>query len=137
MNKKLILAVFSLLVSAGMNARTSTVVGLGGAMGALGGDISTIGTNPAGIGIFRSNDAAISFGFSSVGTESKYGGNTFNAEKNRWQLDNAGFVLSNKIGNQTVLRYVNFGFNYLRARSCCFADLSDGVSGGRNVGLWL
>lgn len=132
MNKKLILAVFSLLVSAGMNAQTiydatnmaekdlngtARFVGMGGAMGALGGDISTIGTNPAGIGIFRSNDAAVSFGFSSVGTESKYGGNTFNAEKNRWQLDNAGFVLSNKIGNQTVLRYVNFGFNYHRAKS--------------------
>ena len=30
---------------------TARFVGMGGAMGALGGDISTIGTNPAGIGI--------------------------------------------------------------------------------------
>ena len=35
---------------------TARFVGMGGAMGALGGDISTIGTNPAGIGIYRSND---------------------------------------------------------------------------------
>lgn len=132
MNRKMILAIFSLLVSAGMNAQTiydvtkmtekdlngtARFVGMGGAMGALGGDISTIATNPAGIGIYRSNDATVSFGFSSIGTESKYGGNTFNSDKNRWQLDNAGFVLSNKIGNQTVLRYVNFGFNYHRAKS--------------------
>ena len=30
---------------------TARFVGMGGAMGALGGDISTIGTNPAGIGL--------------------------------------------------------------------------------------
>ena len=33
---------------------TARFVGMGGAMGALGGDISTIGTNPAGIGIYSS-----------------------------------------------------------------------------------
>ena len=38
---------------------TARFVGMGGAMGALGGDISTIGTNPAGIGIYRSNDAML------------------------------------------------------------------------------
>lgn len=132
MNKKMILVAFSLLVSMGIGAQTiydaakmtekdldgtARFVGMGGAMGALGGDISTIGTNPAGIGIFRSNDAAVSFGFSSTGTESTYGGNTFNSNKNRWQLNNAGFVFSSKIGNQTTLRYVNFGFNYHRAKS--------------------
>lgn len=35
---------------------TARFVGMGGAMGALGGDISTMGTNPAGIGLYRSND---------------------------------------------------------------------------------
>ena len=39
-------------------------------MGALGGDISTMGTNPAGIGIYRSNDVMTSFSFSTYGTES-------------------------------------------------------------------
>ena len=43
---------------------TARFVGMGGAMGALGGDISTIGTNPAGIGIYRSNDAMLTFGYS-------------------------------------------------------------------------
>ena len=42
---------------------TARFVGMGGAMGALGGDISVISSNPAGIGIFRSNDVSISFGF--------------------------------------------------------------------------
>lgn len=96
---------------------TARFVGMGGAMGALGGDISTIGTNPAGIGIYRSNDAMVSFGYSSAGVESKFGGNKFTNDKNNWNFDNAGFVFSTKIGNQTALRYVNFGFNYHKAKS--------------------
>mgnify|MGYP002233871926 CR=1 FL=1 len=58
---------------------TARFVGMGGAMGALGGDISTIGTNPAGIGIYRSNDAMMSFSFSSYGTESNYMGSKINS----------------------------------------------------------
>ena len=53
------------IISKDLNG-TARFVGMGGAMGALGGDISTIGTNPAGIGIYRSNDAMVSFGFSSI-----------------------------------------------------------------------
>ena len=41
---------------------TARFVGMGGAMGALGGDISTMGTNPAVIGIYRRNEAIITFG---------------------------------------------------------------------------
>ncbi|RGM44572.1 MULTISPECIES: OmpP1/FadL family transporter [Bacteroides] len=96
---------------------TARFVGMGGAMGALGGDISTIGTNPAGIGIYRSNDAMVSFGLSAYGTESNYMGNKINSDKVRASFDNAGFVLATKIGNATTLRYVNFGFNYHRAKS--------------------
>lgn len=65
---------------------TARFVGMGGAMGALGGDISTIGTNPAGIGIYRSNDAMLTFGYSMTGTESNYVGNKFETNKNRWSF---------------------------------------------------
>ena len=96
---------------------TARFVGMGGAMGALGGDISTMGTNPAGIGIYRSSDIMTSFSYSAYGTESKYLNNTFNIDKNLWAFDNIGFVFSSKIGNQTALRYVNFGFNFKRTKS--------------------
>ena len=49
---------------------TARFVGRGGAMGALGGDITTMGTNPAGIGIYRSNDVMTSFSYSAYGMES-------------------------------------------------------------------
>ena len=132
MKKIITLAALGLLIAAPMSAQTvydaakitnkdlngtARFVGMGGAMGALGGDISTIGTNPAGIGVYRSNDAMVSFGFSSYGTESNYVGNKMNSDKMRASFDNAGFVLSSKIGNATALRYVNFGFNYHKAKS--------------------
>ena len=96
---------------------TARFVAMGGAMSALGGDISTMGTNPAGIGIYRSHDFATSFGFSSYGTESNYMGNKMNVDKIHGSFDNLGFVFSSKIGNLTALRYVNFGFNYHKAKS--------------------
>ena len=130
--KKIIAVACALCFVAGVNAQTiydaaklserdlngtARFVGMGGAMGALGGDISTMGTNPAGIGIYRSNDIMTSFSYSAYGTESKYLGQTFNNDKNQWSFDNIGFVFASKIGNQTALRYVNFGFNYKRTKS--------------------
>ena len=44
---------------------TARYVGMGGAMDALGADLSTISTNPAGIGLFRHSHASISLGFRS------------------------------------------------------------------------
>lgn len=132
MKKIIVLTALTMFVSIGAGAQTiydatkiaskdlsgtARFVGMGGAMGALGGDISTIGTNPAGIGIYRSNDIMTSFGYSSTGVESKYGGEKFNMNKNNWNFDNAGVVFSNKIGNYTSLRYVNFAFNYQKVKS--------------------
>lgn len=96
---------------------TARFVGMGGAMSALGGDVSTIATNPAGIAIYRGNDAALTLGYSITGTESDYLGETFTNDKYRFSLDNVGLVISNKVGNVTPLRYVNFGFNYHKAKS--------------------
>lgn len=96
---------------------TARFVGMGGAMSALGGDISTIGTNPAGIGIYRSHDVMTSFSLSSFGTDANYMGNNLSTSKMKGSYDNLGFVLSTKIGNKTTLRYVNFGFNYHRSNS--------------------
>ena len=96
---------------------TARFVGMGGAMGALGADLSTIGTNPAGIGIYRSNDVATSFSFTKLKTESQYGEATYSNDGNHWSYDNLGVVLAFKIGNITPLRYVNVGFNYHKVAS--------------------
>ena len=96
---------------------TARFVGMGGAMSALGGDISVISSNPAGIGIFRSNDVSLSFGFNNTGTESMFNGTSMKEDKTRASFDQIGFVYTYKIGNTTSLRYVNFGFNYHKSKN--------------------
>lgn len=96
---------------------TARFVGMGGAMGALGGDISVMGTNPAGIGIYRSNDIAFSFGFNNTAAESNFNGSVVKDNRTRASFDQIGFVYSNKIGNTTSVRYVNFGFNYQKRKN--------------------
>ena len=95
---------------------TARFVGMGGAMSALGGDISTISTNPAGIGIYRSNDVMLTLGYSLTGTEAEFGGNTFEKERARWNLNNIGFVIANKFSNVSPLRYVILAL-IIRSRS--------------------
>lgn len=91
---------------------TARFVGMGGAMSALGADISVIGTNPAGIGLFRSHDLSLSFGFNKNVTNSNLGGTEVKDERTRASFDQLGFVYSTKIGNKTDFRYFNIGFNY-------------------------
>lgn len=40
---------------------TARFMSMGGAFGALGGDLTTISQNPAGIGVYRSNEIGITF----------------------------------------------------------------------------
>lgn len=96
---------------------TARYVGMGGAMGALGGDMSVMSTNPAGIGIFRSNDFSVSFGMNNTGTESQFNGTTMKEDKTRASFDQIGLVYTYKVGNTTSLRYVNFGFNYHKSKN--------------------
>ena len=102
---------------------TARFVGMGGAMGALGGDITTMGTNPAGIGIYRSNDVMLSFGFDNTGMKA----NDVAHDKFHGSFDNVGFVFATKIGNHTPLRFANFGFNYRKMKSFSRSMLLGGV----------
>lgn len=96
---------------------TARFVGMGGAMSALGGDISTIGTNPAGIGLFRRNDASVTFSLTDTEVTSDFQSVTGKDSRTRLSFDQAGVVFSNKFGNETTLRYVNFGVNYRKQRN--------------------
>ena len=56
---------------------TARYVGMGGAMDALGADISTISSNPAGIGVFRHSNVSASLGFVSQADAVKFDGLEF------------------------------------------------------------
>ncbi len=99
---------------------TARYVGMGGAMEALGADLSTIGTNPAGIGLFRSSQARVSFGvISQEGVEDFAGKN-----KTNMSVDQLGFVYSTRSGSGS---FVNFAFNYRKSRN--FNQILSAASG--------
>lgn len=112
---------------------TARFVGMGGAMGALGADISVIGTNPAGIALFRSHNVSTSFGFNKNMTISTFNGTKVNDSRTKASFDQIGFVYSNKIGNKTNLRYLNFGFNYHKAANFNRQMTSKGALNGSSL----
>lgn len=89
---------------------TARFVGMGGAMGALGADMSVIGWNPAGIGLFRKSDVSITFG----GLWNK----NHIEEENRGSgtFDQAGFVYSFRTESSSC-PYVNFAFNFQKKKN--------------------
>ena len=91
---------------------TSRYVGMGGAMNALGADLSTMGSNPAAIGMYRRSDVAFTFG-GTVQPDARAMGDI---SKGRASFDQAGFVYSmnGKTGGNS---YINFGFNYQKRRN--------------------
>lgn len=92
------------LVTPDLNG-TARYVGMGGALEALGADISTMGTNPAGIGMFRKSNASLSFGPVTQQDAPDLTG----ASKTKMSFDQAGFVYSMRTD---VDSWINFGFNF-------------------------
>ena len=89
---------------------TARYVGMGGAMDALGADISTISTNPAGIGLFRHSHFSLSMGLVSQQDAQKFDG----LSKTNVSFDQAGFVYSARISPSS---FINVAFNYHKSRN--------------------
>lgn len=89
---------------------TARYVGMGGAMEALGADISTISSNPAGIGLFRRSSVSTSFG-----VVSQADGKDFRTgNKTNLSFDQLGFVYSSRTNQSSFL---NVAFNFHKNRN--------------------
>ena len=89
---------------------TARFVAMGGAMEALGADLSTISTNPAGIALFRHSSIA-----GTMGLVSQQGVSDFDwSKKTNMSFDQIGFVYSRQRGEGS---YLNLAFNYHKSRN--------------------
>lgn len=88
---------------------TAKYVGMGGAMDALGGDISTINSNPAGIGLFRHSWLGLTGGM--VFMDGSLNG--LDGSKTKPSFDQVGFVLSMPDTEGTL----NFAFSFNKSRN--------------------
>ena len=138
--KRIVFALFSIAFVTTMNAQdqfsasdfatsdlngTSRYVGLGGALDALGGDISVMGSNPAGTAIYKKTDMAFTAGVLFTGEDGQLG-----HDGTRASLDQAGivFTMDQDKRDSKGLQYINFGFNYQKKKNH-FANADLGIKG--------
>ena len=103
---------------------TARYVAMGGALGALGGDISVLSDNPAGLGIFKKHD--ISF---TTGVVIGENAGVLDHSKARMSLDQIGFVYAMESEGDIL---ANIGFNYHKKSNYLY-NLNT-VVGGLNGG---
>jgi hypothetical protein len=80
---------------------TARALSIGGAIGSLGGDITSNFVNPAGIGFYKTNEATLSAGYLMRKQQLSYKGFQQNTNKNYLGLGTSGFVLALKNNNNT------------------------------------
>lgn len=97
-------------------AGTARYISMGGAFCAVGGDLTTMAHNPAGIAIYRRMDISFSPSVYSGTTNSEYLGTMQRDGRTGVNLGNAGIVLSSNPDNGNPDGWVswNFGFAYNR-----------------------
>ena len=92
---------------------TARYVGMGGAMEALGADLSTISTNPAGLGLFRHSTLNASASVMFQSGAPSYA----NGSKSHASFDQLGFVYSMRTGQNS---YLNLAVNYPKSKDFNF-----------------
>lgn len=95
---------------------TARFMSMGGAFGALGGDLSTLSQNPAGIGVYRSNELGFTVDLDLQSSNSKTPGYSQDVSQTKFLLNNIGAVLTMRLPSATFPN-VNFGFTYNKGAS--------------------
>ena len=96
---------------------TARYLGMGGAFGALGGDISVLNSNPAGLAVYRSSEVVATADVSMVSAKSNWLGNGTTADKTKFNFDNIAYVGYFPTGNDSGLLSWNVGFSYNRLKN--------------------
>ncbi|MDR2206510.1 MAG: hemin receptor [Flavobacteriaceae bacterium] len=97
--------------NSGMNG-TAKYQGMAGSMGALGGDFSTLNSNPAGIGVSIANDLSLTLNVTGNKNVSNFLGNPNSYSINKTDIGNTGGVVVFQTGESSKWKFVNFGVNY-------------------------
>lgn len=91
-------------------------MGMGGAFTALGGDISSISVNPAGVGVYTGMQFVFtpSFQAQDMSSTTRYGGSTFeeNALNYKVNLNNIGLMTSYNLKGSVGWKNINVGLGY-------------------------
>lgn len=95
---------------------TARFMSMGGAFTALGGDLSTLNQNPAGIGVYRSSEIGVTLDIDFQSTETASQGYKRSGDQTKAACNNFGYVGSVALGND-VMPYFTWGASYGRTAS--------------------
>ena len=95
---------------------TARFVSMGGAFSALGGDLSTLTQNPAGIGVYRSSEIGVTLDLNIQSTATTAFGNTLKSDQTKVYCPNFGYIGSVRLNND-VMPMFNYGVSYGRVVS--------------------
>ena len=92
---------------------TARSAAMGNAIGALGGDFTSLSINPAGIGLYQTSEFTFTPSFSFNESDVQVGGNKFSDNDFEFNLDQVGYVGSYKLSNgSSSLVSINFGVGF-------------------------
>lgn len=108
---------------------------MGGAFGALGGDLSSLSVNPAGSAIFNNNQAGLTFSNQNIKNNSNYlFGNQTTDKKNSFTLNQAGaiFVFNDRNPNNNWKK-ITIGATYETTNNFNNNILSEGTNPNKSI----
>lgn len=105
----------SILFSQSNYGGSARVQAIGGAQVSLGGDLSSITSNPAGLGMFNRSSVSLSTGLNFINTKSDYFGTTTPDQKANLNVPNLSLILHKEINNKySNFKSASFGISYSR-----------------------
>ncbi len=96
---------------------TARYLGMGGAFGALGGDISAMSTNPAGLAVYRSSEFVTTLSVNSASAKTNWLTNSSSESRTRLNFDNIAYVGYFPTSNDEGIIGWNVGFSYNRLKN--------------------
>lgn len=92
---------------------TARFMAMGGAFGALGGDMTTLTQNPGGIGVYRSSDASVTLDIDMQGAEGIDRNYSDKMEQTKVSCNSVGYIGAYRLSGDGM-RTFNWGFSYNR-----------------------
>src|SRR5690606_26387699 len=78
---------------------SARIIGIGGTQYSLGGDVSNIAGNPAGLGFFRKSEISLSLGYSDWKVDTEYLGQAKTYNTSNFSVPNASYVMASPKGD--------------------------------------
>ena len=91
---------------------TARFTALSGAFGALGGDMTAVDINPAGLAVFKRSEFSTTLSFRDTRYRTTFYGSTLENKDDYFRFSQIGGVFASKIYGNSDFKKISFGFNY-------------------------